>query len=293
MSRQSSTSAWVPWLFLTPFLLTFAVFSIVPLGQAVILAAQQTFGPNTTVFVGFDNFRFLATDPLFWTAVRNTTLYAAGAVFLQLPLSLGLALLLNRPNLRGRMIFRAIFFAPSLVGLVFVAVIFSLIFEKRTGLLNVLLHGLIPAFDVEFPWLQEYVLPALIIAALWMFTGFNMVYFLAALQNVSRDLEDAATVDGAGPWQRFRHVILPAIRPVGAFVVLLALIGSFQLFELPWILLAGPGPENRGLTIVMYLYQIGFVTNDLGYSSAVGWMLAFLLASFAVAHRFFSRKEQY
>jgi ABC-type sugar transport system permease subunit len=108
-----------------------------------------------------------------------------------------------------------------------------------------------------------------------MYVGFNMIYFLAALQAVNQDLYDAAKVDGANAWQQFRHVTLPSIKPVAVFVVVLSTIGSFQLFELPYLMLGNSaGPENAGLTIVMYLYQNGFETGDLGYASAIGWTLA-------------------
>ena len=292
MKPYRAEPRWIPWLFLSPFLLTLAVFLAWPLLQSVLLSMQQTYGPKTSAWVGFANFNFLLHDPLFWKALRNTVLFACGSVFLQLPLSLGLALLLNRPGLRGRAFFRLIFFAPSLVGLVFVGLLFGLMFEKRSGLVNTLLHAVFPAFNPEFAWLQEYVMPSLIIAALWLYVGFNMIYFLAALQNVPEELMEAASLDGAGPWQRFRHVVLPEILPVVSFVVLLSLLGSFQLFELPFILLGGPGPDNRGLTIVMYLYQTGFVTGDLGYASAIGWMLAFILGTFALIHRLWLRKEE-
>jgi ABC-type sugar transport system permease subunit len=134
-------------------------------------------------------------------------------------------------------------------------------------------------------------MPALIIAALWMSVGFNMIYFLAALQNVSAECLEAAAIDGANAWQKFVHVILPDIAPVTGFVVLLSLIGSFQLFELPFILLNGPGPENRGLTVVMYLYEYGFEIGDLGYASAIGWTLALVLVGFTVLQRVLSRDE--
>jgi ABC-type sugar transport system permease subunit len=257
----------------------------------MILSFEQTFGPRSTRFVGLDNFTFLLSDPLFWKALRNTIVFAAGSVFIQLPCALGLAMLLNRPNLKGRAFFRLIFFSPSLVGLVFVAMIFSLIFEKKTGLLNRSLHAAFPDFSLEFPWLQEYAMPAMIIASLWMFVGFNMIYFLAALQNVSKELLEAAEVDGANAWHRFWNITVPAIRPVATFVVLLSLIGSFQLFELPFILLGGGGPNNQGLTVVMYLYQMGFETGDLGYASAIGWVLAILLATFAIIQRYLSKAE--
>jgi ABC-type sugar transport system permease subunit len=288
--KEAYHSRRTPYLFIAPFLIIFAAFTVYPLLQSLVLSFQQTYGPNSSRFVGISNFQFLLSDPLFWTALRNTAVFAAASVFIQLPLSLGLALLLNRPEIKGRTIFRLIFFSPSLVGLVFVATIFSLIFEKRTGLLNVALHRLI-GFNLDFPWLQEHVMAAMIIAALWMYVGFNMVYFLAALQNVSDELVEAAMVDGAGWWHRFWHITIPAIRPVATFVVLLSIIGSFQLFELPFILLNGANPGNQGLTIVMYLFQVGFQQGDLGYASAIGWMLAVLLGLFAVSQQLLARKE--
>lgn len=292
MKPYRAEPKWIPWLFLSPFLVTITVFLAWPLVQSMLMSFQQTYGPKTSSWVGFANFKFLLSDPLFWKALRNTALFACGSVFIQLPLSLGLALLLNRPGLRGRAFFRLIFFAPSLVGLVFVGLLFGLMFEKRSGLVNTLLHAMFASFNPEFAWLQEYVMPSLIIAALWLYVGFNMVYFLAALQNVPEELMEAASLDGAGPWQRFRHVVLPEILPVVSFVTLLSLLGSFQLFELPFILLGGPGPDNRGLTIVMYLYQTGFITGDLGYASAIGWMLAFILGGFALVHRLWLKKEE-
>jgi ABC-type sugar transport system permease subunit len=282
--------ALAPWLFLAPYLVTTAVFMIWPLAISFDLSFKQTFGPGHEVWVGWENFEFLLRDPLFWKAAGNTAIFAACSVFIQLPLSLGLAMLLNRPRLWGRDVLRLVFFSPSLVGLVFVGVLFSMLFEKRTGLLNRVLAAMIPGFNVDFAWLESYVMAALVLAALWLYVGFNMIYFLAALQNVPAELVEAAMLDGASPWQRFRHVVVPEILPVASFVVLLSLIGSFQLFELPFILLNGSGPDNQGLTIVMYLYSTGFVTGDLGYASAIGWVLSLLLMVFAAGQRWLVRR---
>lgn len=285
---------WVPYAFLAPFLLVFGTFVIYPLVQSVILASQQTFGPGFAEFVFLDNFINLFQDPIFWVATRNTFVFAAASVLLQLPLSLGLALMLNRPSMKGRGFFRLIFFSPALVGAVFVGVIFGVIFQKRTGLLNNILFHLV-GFDLDFPWIQDprFVMPAIILASLWMWVGFNMIYFLAALQNVDKQLEEAATIDGANAWQKFIHVTLPAIRPIASFVVLLSIIGAFQLFELPWLLLGqAAGPERSGLTIVMNLYQTGFQTGDLGYASAIGWVLALILVMLAMLQRKLSRQEE-
>jgi ABC-type sugar transport system permease subunit len=293
MKPASPHFRWAPFAFLAPFLLLFCAFTLWPLVQSLVLAFSQTFGPKRSVFVGFGNFAFLVHDPLFWQALRNTIVYTVGFVVIQLPLALGLALLLNRPGLRGRALFRLIFFAPSLVGLVFVAMVFALLFQSRTGLVNSGLHSLFASWDPEFSWLDRHVMTSLIIASVWLYAGFNMIYFIAALQNVSRELVEAASLDGAGPWSRFRHIVLPEIRPVAGFVLLLSVIGSFQAFELPWVLLNNSaGPDNRGLTIVMYLYQTGFLTGDLGYASAIGWILGLILSAAALIQLRFSRTEE-
>ena len=132
----SPHSRWAPWLFIAPFLLLFTLFTLWPLIQSLLLAFQQTFGPKSSTYVGTGNFTFLLQDPMFWKAVRNTALYTLGAVLIQLPIALGLALLLNRPQLKARAVFRLIFFAPSLVGMVFVGIMFAQLFQKRTGFIQ-------------------------------------------------------------------------------------------------------------------------------------------------------------
>lgn len=284
-----------PWLFLAPYLAGFGLFFAWPLVRSLVLALEQTYGPKTTVYVGLLNFRFILGDPMFWTAVTNTALFTACALLVQVPVALGLALLLNRPDLRGRHFFRLAFFSPSIVGLAFVAIIFGLLLEKRTGLVNTSLHTFIPGWDPDFAWRENYVMISLVGSTLWLSAGFYMVYFLAALQNVSRELLDAASIDGAGAWQRFRHVTLPEIRPVLNIIVLLVITGSFQLFELPYVLYNdtfGSGPENRALTVVTYLYRTGFHSGDLGYASAIGWVLTLFLVGFALVHRHLTRREE-
>ncbi|HUU11618.1 MAG TPA: sugar ABC transporter permease [Phycisphaerae bacterium] len=254
----------------------FCTFALYPMIKSLVLAFFITSGPKSQVFAGFSNFAFMLTDASFGKAVVNTAVFALFSVFLQLPLSLGLALLLNAKFLRMRGLFRFAFFAPSVVGSVFVGVLFSVIFAPRLGLLNQVLSwmALVPA---NTAWLQKahLVMPALVITALWMYVGFNMIYFLAALQAVDKNLYDAAAVDGADAIQRFRHVTLPGIKPVAILVVVMSTIGSFQLFELAYLMLQNTaGPEQAGLTVVMYLYQKGFEAGDLGYASVVGWTLA-------------------
>lgn len=274
-----------PYLFLLPYFLVTVVFFIYPLIYAAFLAFYQTNGPRTRLFVGLDNFLFVLRDPDFHTAVKNTIVFAIFSIFLQLPLSLGLALLLNTRNARMKSFFRLAIFAPNLVGQVFVAILFTMLFTPRYGLFNRGLHALFSYGPLlEFRWTQDpsLVMPALVIAALWMYVGFNMVYFLAALQNVDQSLVEAARIDGAGPFRVFMNVTVPAIAPVATFVVVSSTIGSFQLFELPYILLQGWGPKNAGLTIVGYLYNYAFEIGDLGTGAAVGWLLTFMILAISL-----------
>ena len=270
-----------PYLFLSPFIVVFSCFLIYPLIRSIMMAFTQCYGPKATVFVGFGNFTFLFSDPTFWRAVRNTVTFAVGAVAVQLPLALGLALVLNSRRFPARDFFRFAFFVPYLVGQVFVAVMFGLLYTPRYGLFNQTLDTLFGQ-GLDTRWLQnEYlVMPALVIAATWMWVGFLMIYFLAALQAVAAELYEAAQVDGAGATRQFWHVTMPGIKPVAVFVLVTSTIGAFKLFELPYILLERTGgPKQSGLTIVMYLFQTGFEAGDLGYASAIGWVLvAFVLA---------------
>ena len=270
-----------PYLFLAPYLVVLLVFTLYPLANAAVLAFQQTNGPATRAFVGFDNFRFIFSDPTFYQALKNTTIFAACSVLVQLPLSMGLALLLNEGKGRARALLRLVLCSPNLVGQIFVGVLFSVLFTARYGLVNRFLQALF-GWGLEKQWLQDpaLVMPAIIIAALWLYVGFNMIYFLAALQSVDKTLEEAARVDGATRLQVFWNVTLPSMRHVVVFVVVTSLIGSYQLFELPLALLSssnGRGPDNAGLTVITYLYDVGFVTGDLGLGSAVGWVLALII----------------
>jgi len=276
-----------PYLFVAPFLIIFGVFGLWPIVKSLILSLYSSAGPQDQVFVGLRNFKSLLADADFHTAVWNTVVYAIFTVILQLPLALGLALLLNQPWVKFRNGLRLAFFSPHLVGGVFVGVLFQVLFVPKYGLLNKLIysvslfaHWIVPAITpipVDTKWLSNpaLVMPALVLTSLWMYVGFNMIYFLAALQAVEKELYEAAIVDGANAWRQFLAVTVPGIKPVAVFVLVTSTIGSFQLFELPYLLLNdSSGPNKAGLTIVMYLYQAGFQTGDLGYASAIGWTLA-------------------
>jgi ABC-type sugar transport system permease subunit len=267
-----------PYMFLLPYVVLTCVFFLYPFLNAIYLAFHQTHGAHRKVFVGLENFQFVLSDPDFHLAVTNTVIFALASILIQLPLSLGLALLLNARQDKMKGFFRLVIFSPNLVGKIFVGVIFSVLFVPRYGLVNRFLESLV-GWGLEQRWLDnpQMVLPAIILTSLWLSVGYNMIYFLAGLQNVDASLVEAARIDGAGRWGIFRHVTLPAIKPVATFVVIMSTIGSFQLFELPYALLQGFGPGNSGMTIVGYLYSTAFENGDLGTGSAVGWILALII----------------
>ena len=273
---------YAPYAFLAPFFALFGVFMVHPLFDSIRLSMYSVRGMRNETFVGLANIDRLIADPVFWTALWNTAYFALGSLLLQLPVALALALLLSNARLKGRNLFRLSFFAPVLISGVFIAVIFYLLYDRRYGLVNMVLGS-------EIQWLQDpdLVMPALILAGVWRWAGFNMVYFLAGLQSIRRELYEAAAVDGAGTWQTFIHVTIPALKPVIAFVVITSMIGSFQLFDLPYVLTEG-GPGNASITMVMYLYKHGFEFINLGYAATIGWALAVIIGVISIIQvRFF------
>jgi ABC-type sugar transport system permease subunit len=278
-----------PYVFLAPYLLLTSLFFVYPFLRAVALAFYQTNGPRSKVFVGLANFVFLYHDTRFHSALGNTLLFTCCSIFLQLPLALGLAVLLNsgssKLELRLKGFFRLILFSPNLVGPIFVGVLFGVLLTPRYGLVNRTLHALV-GWGLEQRWIDDpkLVMPALVLTSLWLYVGFNMVYFLAALQSVDKELEQAARIDGANAWQVFWNVTLPSIRHVVIFVVILSTVGSFNLFELPLAMLNGSngfGPDDSGLTVITYLNEIAYRSGDLGLGSAVGWIVALLIMTFS------------
>lgn len=278
-----------PYLFLAPFGLVFAVFFAYPLLRSLILSLYNTAGPKDQKFIGLNNYRFLLTDRVFWLACANTAAYTLGFLIVQVPLSLSLALLLNSPRIRGRNVFRFCFFSTYLVGQVFVAVVFSILLDPRQGLVGRAISaiGLTPPDFLTDP---RFAMAGTLLAGVWLAIGFGMIYLLAALQSVDRELYEAADVDGAGGWSAFTHVTLPGILPVLLFLILIGTVGGFQLFELPYVLFQGAGPNYSVLTIVMYLFLTGFEGGNLGYASAIGWMLVLLIAIFSIIQIFILRR---
>jgi lactose/L-arabinose transport system permease protein len=274
-----------PYLFVLPFLVLFGVFFLYPLVNSLVLSGRQFVGPRVSRGVGLGNYAFMLRDVGFWLSVLNTFVFAALFLAIELPLSLGLAVLLDSRRVRFRGVFRFAFFSPYLVGSVFASVIFMLLLTPRSGLINRAIGAVLPWIGSDINWRGNALLamPAVVLAALWLSTGQAMIYLLAALQAVDRELYEAAAVDGAGRWARFRHVTLPGVRPVLGFLVLAGTIYALQLFELPFVLFQGFGPRSSAMTVVGYLFANGFINQDIGYASAVGWVLVLMISLVAAA----------
>lgn len=267
-----------PYLFVSPFVVLFLVFMLYPLARSMMLSFYRTAGERQE-WVGLANYGFLLRDQYFWKAVQNTAILTAAFLIIQIPSSLGLAILVNAKAVRLKSFFRFAFFSTHLVGSVFASVLFMQMLNPRQGLVNRTI-GVVLREVPQIPWLANpYLARVSILAAwLWLSVGWGMIYFLAALQSVDAELYEAADVDGAGPWRKFWNVTIPGIRPVLIFMILIGTIGGFQLFEIPYILFpVDTGPNLAGLTIVSYLFTTGWQAGDLGYASAIGWALVVII----------------
>ena len=277
----------IPYIFLAPFLLSFAVFTVYPAGTALFLSFQRTRGflpaeaggGVVLEYKGWANYeRLLTKDKRFRTAMINGAEFWLGTLLVQMPLALGTALLLNSPHVRFKILGRLAFFAPYITSAVVVGWIFRFVFDQRFGWMNTALEQ----FGIDGPaWLRDpnFVMPALIILGLWTWVGFNSLFFLAGLQNVPEDLKEAARIDGASTIRIFWHITIPFLRPVFVFVVVTGGIGSFSLFSQPYLLLDFPntGPFDSGLFPLMYLYDMAFLNIRMGYASAIGYLLTVVI----------------
>lgn len=278
-----------PYIFIAPFFIGYAIFWGYPVvsGFWASLHSEQ-YGPGGRHWIGAHNYRSLLTDDRYLHALRNTSVYALGSVFIIVPMALLIALGLNVEWLRFRGGFRFAFLLPNVVSAAVIAIMFVLVLDANYGVLNT--YIVIPLGLTPINWLgsPRWSMPSLIILGLWRFAGINSLYFLVGLQNIPKELNEAAALDGAGRWRVFRDVTWPQLRPVTLFVVIIAIIGSFKLFAEPQILFGGPGPNDAALTVMTYLYLTAFQSVRFGYAAAIGYSLVVIIAVLAVIQlRFF------
>lgn len=286
--RLRRRNALVGWSFILPNFVGFAVLTLVPVIALFYLAFTSWNAFGTAPWVGLANFTRLVDDRSFHTALFNTVYYTVFHIPLTLAASLGLALLLNR-RLRGVAFFRTAAFFPYITSIVAIAVVWNMLFSPEFGPINQFLSFL----GVENPpgWTTsaDWSMPAVIIVATWREMGYYMLLFLAGLQTIPPELYEAARMDGAGPWQRFRNVTMPSLRPTTFLVMVLLTIGSFKIFDLILVMTNG-GPGQSTLVLSQFIYQKGFVENQFGYASAssivlFGICIAITVVQFVVNKR--------
>lgn len=274
-SRLSRANRRNGLLFCLPWLIGLTIFLIYPLCAALYYSLCDYSVLLPPVFIGFDNYRDLAHDPLFWKSLGNTAYFAVGSVSLGLLVSLSLALLLNS-RVKALGVYRTIFFLPSLMPVVASSILWMWMYNGQSGLINTALH----AVGVNGPaWLADpvWAKPAIVIMAVWG-AGNAMVVYLAGLQDVPASLYEAAIIDGAGFFQRLLHVTLPMISPVIYFNVVLSVISGFQAFTQAFIMTGSTGaPERSTLFYVLNLYNVGFQDLRMGYASAMAWVLFLII----------------
>ncbi|MEV5557623.1 sugar ABC transporter permease [Nonomuraea wenchangensis] len=265
---------------LLPFLALFAAFLLWPLANSLYLSFTSFDGVNPAVFTGLDNFAELAGDARFRHALGNTALYVVASVVLGTLLSLGLALAFNGPSWPHR-IMRTLFFLPSVTSSIALMLMWKwVLFPSEAGLANTIVHWL---GGSTVPWLAtpSLTIPILVLMSVWGGMGYGMVLYVAGLGSIPEEYYEAARIDGASTWQRFRHITLPLLRPVTTYVVVTGLIGAFQVFEAVYIVFRGTnnigGVLDSALMIVPYLYDQGFTHFKLGYASAIAWVLFLII----------------
>ncbi len=274
-------------LFLLPNIIGFLAFTAIPVGAAFVLAFFDWDLLLAPSFAGLENFRELVRDPVFHDAFVNTVYFTVATVPLSVALGLAVALLVNQA-LRGIVIFRSIFLLPYVTVTVALSLVWKWIYLPDVGLIN----SFLALVGIDGPaWLTSptWAMPGLILMSVWKTFGYNMVLFLAGLQTIPEHLYEAAKIDGATSWRRFWHITLPLLSPTTFFVVVISIINSFQVFDQALIMTNG-GPGTATTTLVLFIYQEGFQSFNMGYAAAIALVLFASVFVFTVVQFLFQRR---
>jgi ABC-type sugar transport system permease subunit len=270
------------YLFSLPYILFFLAFVAYPLGFSLILIFHRWNIVTPMEWVGLKNFARLVQDPLFFRAIANTLLFLLIHIPLQIVVALVFALLLNtKIHLRG--FFRALFFLPVVVSGVAVTILWQQLYSFDYGVLNTLLNAM---GLTSVPWLVDssWAMPSIAIMATWKNVGIYIVLFLVGLQNIPAELYEAASIEGAGRSELFRHITLPMLNPTIVVIMVLSTIGGFSLFIEPYVLTGG-GPMQSTLSGMLYIYNQAFYFNHMGYAATLGFVFALVILLVVVLQR--------
>ncbi|WP_249869136.1 carbohydrate ABC transporter permease [Oceanobacillus saliphilus] len=279
--KLGSSKSIIGWLFILIAVIFISLFYFYPMLQALILSFRSGMGLNLE-FVGLDNYIRLFNDPVALTAIRNTFIYLIVQVPVMILLAMFFSVLLNNPNLKFKAFFRTAIFLPAVISLVAYSVIFKYLFSTD-GIINKFLLNL-SLISEPIEWLMDpfWAKVLIIIAITWRWTGYNMIFYLAALQNVDHSVYEAAKMDGANSFQQFFYITIPMLKPIILFTAITSTIGTLQLFDEPMNITRG-GPGNETLTISQYIYNLSFeYTPDFGYAAAVSFVIVILTIIFSM-----------
>ncbi|KQN32964.1 carbohydrate ABC transporter permease [Sphingomonas sp. Leaf38] len=292
MTRQERTA----WLFSAPVLAIIALVFVLPTTLAMALSVTDysiyaLADWANLRFVGLGNFVDLFSTPLFWRAMANTALFALLGVPMAIGTSLAVAMLLNDATVRWKPLWRVLLFAPYVTSIVATAVVWRFLFNERSGLINRVLAtvGLAPVDWLGDPHTS---IPAILIFVTWKIFGYNMIVFTAALSAVPQDLMEAARLDGAGRWSRFRHVTLPAIGPTLLLAAVMSVAGFLQIFAEPYVMTLG-GPAQSTTTILYFMFDEGFKWWNLGQASAVAFILFLMILALTMIQTRIGRRYEW
>jgi arabinosaccharide transport system permease protein len=267
-----------PYIFCMPFVLSFFIFFLYPIITTFYMSFMDVISLDTMDFVGLKNYKRLFNEH-FYNAIKTSTIYTLSMVAIMMIFPITIATLLNSKMMKLKNIFRSVFFIPSLTSVIVAGIAFRLIFgDTELGFINSILlkyGGEVIPFKMEY-WTGILIM---VVLASWREIGINMVYCLSALQNVPEELLEAAQIDGANSFQRFRSVILPQVKPIIIYILTLSIINGYRMFTEGYVYWNETNPGDNGLTIVRYIYQQAFQRNDFGMGSAIGVvLLAIILA---------------
>ena len=273
---------------LAPALVLFALLVVMPVVQAGYYSFFKWNGIGTADnFIGFGNFVKMFSHSVFRTAIANNLKVVGISLAVQLPLAFAMALLMGRSRVPGEVVFRSVYFFPYLLAEIVVGIIWKFIYHPQSGILTILSKILTDrGREIGILGDPNLAFAGIMAVIVWKYLGLHMIIYIAGLQGVSRDLEDAAVVDGAGPWQVVWHVIIPGMRAAIAISVFLSVIGSFNIFDVVWALGQG-GPVHSSETLVTYMYNFGFKRFAFGYGSAVALVIFVLCLVFNILYQRF------
>jgi len=277
------------YFYVFPYLIFYVLFFIIPAIFCFYMSLTNWSILGDYKFVGIDNYQRIIKDPLMLTALRNTFFYTISIVTIMFVVGLCLALLINT-KLKGKIIARTFIFSSYVVMVTAVGVLWRWIFEPNYGILNYYLNK-IGLNSVNWLTDPEIAMISIIITTVWWTAGFNMVIFLAGIQEIPEELYEAAIVDGANVWQKFFYITLPSLKLISFFIIVMSTAKSFQMFGQVFVMTQG-GPSNSTLTVVQYLYTIAFRWYEVGYASSIAYIIFAILIVFTILQfKFYITKE--